>query len=153
MDCYGTLHPEAKIWPGPETERRPSHAQWHPLRMEDWRYLGGCAPHRRLACHVLAALSSLGCGRDMGADLADLAEPTEGPGQARVGPGVLGRQFRPGEKRGTGVGKTNVGKGSQVMVVADGQGLPIGLSVESAQPLCSAKIPSSHSGRRVFQQR
>jgi transposase len=44
------------------------------------------------------------------------------------------RQFRPGEKRGTGVGKTKVGKGSKVMVVADGQGLPIGLHVDSAQP-------------------
>jgi hypothetical protein len=32
-----------------------------------------------------------------------------------------------------GVGKTQVGKGSTVMVVADGNGLPIGLHVDSAQ--------------------
>jgi hypothetical protein len=48
--------------------------------------------------------------------------------------GLPGRQFRPGENRGTGVGKTTVGKGSKVMVVADGHGLPIGLHVDSARP-------------------
>src|SRR5919106_601759 len=63
---------------------------------------------------------------------------------------VPGRQFRPGEKRGAGVGKTKVGKGSKVIVVADGQGLPIGLHVDSAQPhestlaettLATVKVP------------
>jgi transposase len=51
-----------------------------------------------------------------------------------MGPGLPGRQFRPGEKRGTAIGKTKVGKGSKVMVVADGQGLPIGWPVDSARP-------------------
>ena len=48
--------------------------------------------------------------------------------------GVPRRQLRAGEKRGSGVGKTTIGKGSKVMVVADGQGLPIGLHVASARP-------------------
>jgi transposase len=51
-----------------------------------------------------------------------------------VDTGFPGRQFRPGEKRGTGVGQTKVGKGSKVMIIADGQGLPIGLHVDSARP-------------------
>ncbi|HRE48460.1 MAG TPA: IS5 family transposase [Aggregatilineales bacterium] len=33
-----------------------------------------------------------------------------------------------------GVGKTKVGKGAKVMTVVDGNGLPIGLHVDSAQP-------------------
>jgi transposase len=37
-------------------------------------------------------------------------------------------------KRGDGVGNTKVGKGSKVMAVVDGTGLPIGLHVDSAQP-------------------
>lgn len=37
-------------------------------------------------------------------------------------------------KRGSEVGKTKSGKGSKVMVVADGNGLPIGIYVTSAQP-------------------
>jgi hypothetical protein len=51
-----------------------------------------------------------------------------------VDAGLPGRQFRPGEQRGAGVGKTKVGKGSKVMAVADGHGLPIGLHVASARP-------------------
>jgi transposase len=60
------------------------------------------------------------------------------------------RPCRPSETGGTGVGKTTVGKGSKVMVVADGQGLPIGLHVDSAQPhestlavptLATVKVP------------
>ena len=35
---------------------------------------------------------------------------------------------------GAGVGKTKVGKGSKVMIVADGNGLAIGLHVDSTQP-------------------
>ena len=48
--------------------------------------------------------------------------------------GIPGRQLRPGEKGGSAVGKTKIGKGSKVMVVADGSGLPIGLHVDSARP-------------------
>ena len=43
-------------------------------------------------------------------------------------------RFRPCPKRGSGVGKTKVGKGAKVRVVADGQGLPIGLHGDRAQP-------------------
>ena len=49
-------------------------------------------------------------------------------------PSFSGRQFRASQKRGRGVGKTKGGKGSKVMVIADGNGLPIGLQVDSAQP-------------------
>jgi hypothetical protein len=51
-----------------------------------------------------------------------------------VDAGLPGRQLRAGEKGGSGVGNTKIGKGSKVMVVADGHGLPIGLHGASAQP-------------------
>ena len=51
-----------------------------------------------------------------------------------MGTRVSGRELRPGSKGGDGVGKTKVGKGSKVMAVVDGHGLPIGLPVASAQP-------------------
>jgi len=38
------------------------------------------------------------------------------------------------KKRGPKVGKTKRGKGSKLMVVADGQGIPLGVSVASASP-------------------
>ncbi|MCS6848450.1 MAG: hypothetical protein RMN52_12150 [Anaerolineae bacterium] len=37
-------------------------------------------------------------------------------------------------KKGRGVGLTKVGQGSKVRVIAEGNGLPIGLHVDSAQP-------------------
>ena len=49
-------------------------------------------------------------------------------------PSLLGRQFRPGENRGTAIGTTTIGKGSKVLVVAEGHGLPIGWHVDSARP-------------------
>jgi transposase len=39
-----------------------------------------------------------------------------------------------GEKRGESVGKTKRGKGSKIMVLADGRGLPLGAEIASASP-------------------
>ena len=51
-----------------------------------------------------------------------------------MGAGLPGRQLCAGENRGSGVGNTKSGKGSTVLVVADGHGVPSGLYVDSAQP-------------------
>ena len=45
-----------------------------------------------------------------------------------------GRQLRSGQKRGLCVGKTKKGKGTKWMVVADGQGLPVGGALASSSP-------------------
>src|SRR5687768_14633954 len=70
----------------------------------------------------------------MGADLAGTTDPAECPGQARMDTGLPGRQLGTGETGGAGVGKTKVGTGSTVLVVADGQGGPMGWYVAGAQP-------------------
>lgn len=51
-----------------------------------------------------------------------------------MGTSLPGREFCTRQKGGDAVGRTKVGKGSKVMVVVDGNGLPIGLHVASAQP-------------------
>jgi transposase len=78
--------------------------------------------------------ASMGAGWDLGARVARASEPVGCPTQTSVGQSLPGRQRCAGEKGGDAVGKTKVGKGSKVMVLADGQGLPIGLHVASAQP-------------------
>ena len=45
-----------------------------------------------------------------------------------------GRQLRSGQKGGAAVGKTKRGKGTKWMVLVDGQGLPLGVRLESASP-------------------
>ena len=44
------------------------------------------------------------------------------------------REFRPRQKRGLQVGKTKRGKGTKIMAVADGSGLPIALCTACASP-------------------
>ena len=51
-----------------------------------------------------------------------------------MGRGFSRRQLRPGEKRGSAVGKTKRGKGTKWMVLVDGEGLPLGVRLESASP-------------------
>jgi transposase len=45
-----------------------------------------------------------------------------------------GRHLHAGQKRGAAIGPTRRGKGTKLMVVADGTGLPIGEFVSSASP-------------------
>lgn len=54
-----------------------------------------------------------------------------------MGAGVSGRHLRAGEKRGEKVGLTRRGRGSKVMLVVEGQGLPLGVLVEMAESLLS----------------
>ena len=49
-------------------------------------------------------------------------------------PVIIRRQLCSGEKRGPKVGKTKRGKGTKIMVVADRNGLPVSICVESATP-------------------
>jgi transposase len=51
-----------------------------------------------------------------------------------VGRDVSGWQLRPSQKGGDAVGKTKRGKGTKWMVLVDGQGLPLGVRLESASP-------------------
>lgn len=47
---------------------------------------------------------------------------------------LCGRDVCSGQKRGRCVGKTKRGKGTKIMGIADGHGLPIALRTESASP-------------------
>lgn len=61
-----------------------------------------------------------------------------------MGGDVHGRQLRTRKKRGLAVGKTKRGKGTKWMVVADGQGIPLGVLLETATrheaPLAEATL-------------
>jgi transposase len=63
--------------------------------------------------------------------------PCRGPsrtGRAQPGGMLHRRDFRFGEKRGRQVGKTKRGKGTKIMAIVDGNGLPIAGRTESASP-------------------
>ena len=111
-----------------------------------------------LAQHLLASVTRLGRTGRLGASL-----DRPDPGVGRTGPAPLdehfcGRHVLPRKKRGFCVGKTKRGKGTKLMVVASGEGLPLGVHVASASPhetklieatLDETALPEDHRGHLV----
>src|SRR5215469_5531497 len=79
-------------------------------------------------------LPKLGAFRGHGKTPLDAGPAPQG--SRRLGPqGMLcGRNLCSGQKRGRCVGKTKRGKGTKIMGIADGHGLPLALRAESASP-------------------
>ena len=105
-----------------------------------------------LAVNLLAAIETVGRAGCMARRMAGAAGRARRRRPAEMGGDVPGRQLRPGEKRGSAVGKTKRGKGTKWMVLVDGGGLPLGVRLESASPaevtlaeatLAEVKVPRS----------
>jgi transposase len=60
-----------------------------------------------------------------------------------------GRDICSGQKRGRQVGKTKRGKGTKIMGIADGHGLPLALRTESASPAEVKLVPATLEARVV----
>ncbi len=79
----------------------------------------------------LSAVAALGAAHQTAAETGGrLTRPREA-GSERV---VHRRQLQLGEKRGSAVGPTRRGKGSKIMAISDGHGLPLAVHVASASP-------------------
>lgn len=76
----------------------------------------------------------MGGPRGLAESLAHLAGGLGSRGAAAMGRSLSRRQFCPGEKGGSAVGKTKRGKGTKWMVLVDGKGIPLGVRLESASP-------------------
>lgn len=87
-----------------------------------------------IACDLLAASEAVGGAGCVARRVAGAARRVGQRRPAAVGRDVPGRQLRSGEKGGSAVGKTKRGKGTKWMVLVDGQGLPLGVRLESASP-------------------
>jgi len=87
-----------------------------------------------LACHLLAAVEAVAGRRRLAGCVACSARSARCRRPAEVGRDVSGWQLRSGQKGGDAVGKTKRGKGTKWMVLVDGQGLPLGVRLESASP-------------------
>src|SRR5262245_19655598 len=97
-------------------------------------------PLARSACrvsepfNVLASTETLVRGRDVAAHLASVPGAIGCPRPIAMGRGIHRWDVLSGEKRGSDIGKTKRGKGSKCMVVGDGKGVPLGVSLSSASP-------------------
>ena len=101
---------------------------------------------------VLAAIAGLGGAGRLAGNLAGISERIERSPATEVERVDPGRQFRPGQKGGAGVGKTKRGKGTKWMVVVDGQGVPLGDHLHSASSaevrLAETTLAAIRVGRR-----
>jgi len=84
--------------------------------------------------HLLAPPQFMAGTRGLAQYLEGLSLPTQRPWQDRMERVFHRRDVCLGKKRGSCVGKTKRGKGTKLMVVADGKGLPLGVSVHAASP-------------------
>jgi len=109
---------------------------------------------------LLAATARLGGAGHLVENLAVVSERLERTPAIEVERIVSGWEFRSGEKRGCGVGKTKRGKGTKWMVVVDGRGVPLGNYLHSASPaevrlaettLATIRVGRSHHAGRPRQ--
>jgi transposase len=84
--------------------------------------------------HLLAAVAGLGRTRHLAESLADLSRGTGRERALELGRNLCRWHVFPGKKGGACVGKTKRGKGTKLMVVADGKGVPLGVQLASASP-------------------
>ncbi len=127
-----TLYP--RRWERSTSCSRPSRHQWHTVD----------SPHRSSLVRHARTVSTIS---DLSSSFSGVGEsrgiPSH-PGNPRPRSGETGqiqtcrmlhrRDLCGGEKRGSGVGKTKRGKGTKIMAIADGAGLPIAIHATSASP-------------------
>ena len=98
---------------------------------------GGMAvPARRvsLAVDMLASAEAVGRTGRVVARLENAAGDAGWQRPAAMGRSLPGWELRGSQKGGAAVGKTKRGKGTKWMVLGDGQGVPLGIRLESASP-------------------
>ena len=94
---------------------------------------GSAAPLRckEHGAFMVPILGRAGCAATHDGGIGSGVAPTR---EAQPERSVYRRDFQPGEKRGLHVGKTKRGKGTKIMAIADGNGLPLALCTASASP-------------------
>jgi transposase len=142
--------PAAQGWP-PVDRQSPCVGRDF-VDIAERRSLAGLAGDVSAPFHVLAAAARLGGAGRVAEHLACVPERVERAPAVELERVISGREFRSGEKRGAGVGKTKRGKGTKWMVVVDGKGVPLGDQLHSASPaevrLAETTLASIRVGRR-----
>ena len=115
----------------------------------NWRTLERFAAAIRPVPNRAPAVPKLGEVRRDGTSAAHAGATP--PGRWRFGfeRVLCGRDFYSGQKRGRLVGKTKRGKGTKIMGIADGHGLPLALRTESASPAEVKLVPATLEARVV----
>jgi hypothetical protein len=119
---------------GKTVEGYAGRAQWCSLEFAYRSALAGPTHALSSVPNLSSTFSELAEERPVDRDFAITAAGSDGARQTRSGRRADRRFLQRGEKRGFSVGKTKCGKGSKIMAIADGHGLPIAVYVANASP-------------------
>ena len=115
-------------------ERDAGRAQWGSLDFAHRGPMAGFTQALSSVSDLSSAFSAVAAQWASDRDYALGAAGLGGSRQDRLG-GRTDRCFlQRSQKRGSSIGKTKCGKGSKIMAIADGHGLPIAVYVASASP-------------------
>jgi transposase len=87
-----------------------------------------------ITSHLLASFEAVDGGRHLGNGVGTIASQTRPTTSHRSRRVVCRRDVFVRKKRGEKVGKTKRGKGTKLMVLTDGHGIPLGIDTASASP-------------------
>ena len=104
------------------------------LGLTHWRSLARSAASLSSLSDLSSPLSTMAALRAAHATAAETGGGFTRPREAGSQRIVHRRQFQFGEKGGSAVGPTRRGKGSKIMAISDGHGLPLAVHVASASP-------------------
>lgn len=129
---------------------RPTVLRGNPLDAPHGGAMVGTPQGVRFGFDLLAQTQGMGDKRHAPQAVAGVPLGALGQAENQMGRVFRGRELRFRQKGGAAVGKTKRGKGTKWMVLVDGKGLPLGVSLESASPAevkLAPKLTSSARGK------
>jgi transposase len=137
MGCTGTVVSEACTalateWATSSTAEGSS--QWHPLDFANGRPMERASQDLPSVPNVSSLVPAMATYWIVQENPPSLGQGSSGKRPIRLKRRFRGRLLRRGKKGGHCVGKTKRGKGTKIMAVADGNGLPLAIGIGSASP-------------------
>jgi transposase len=114
--------------------RHARGAAWGTVDSWQWCAVVGDAGEISSLSNLPSAISAVDKKRQVGRGAGSAGAAFARPRKAETGRGVCRRNLRERQKGGFAVGPTRRGKGTKIVAIASGDGLPLAVSVESASP-------------------
>jgi transposase len=130
----GFCRTAARGWEGTTPTRRACGIEWGVVDLAYGSTLARPASSLSALSNLPSAFSEMAKGWSVRGDFAGSGRGFSAAGEVGFKRRSHRRHLRRGEKRGSAVGKTKRGKGTKIMAVTDGNGVPVAVHVASASP-------------------
>ena len=130
----GFCRTAARGWEGATSTRRACGVEWSVVDLAYGSTVARPAAALSALSNLSSAFSEMAKGWPVRGDFAGSGRGFSAAGEVGFERRSHRRHLRRGEKGGSAVGKTKRGKGTKIMAVTDGNGVPIAVHVASASP-------------------